>query len=68
MNKRTSTLLVVLLGFTAAAFAEAPATPAAQGTPAVSASHVVKAGKGKSIKKKVHTHRKQAAASAATTK
>ena len=69
MNKRTSIFLVVLLGLSATAFAQAPATasvtPAA---PAVSVSHDVKASKGKVVKKKTHSHRKHASANTAAPK
>lgn len=70
MNKRTSIFLVTVLGFTATAFAQAPATasvtPAAQAAPASKVVHDVKASKGKAVKKKAHTHHKHAPASAAT--
>jgi len=69
VNKRTSTLLVILLGLSATAFAQAPATaPVTPAAPAISVSHDVKAGKSKVVKKKAHTHRKHASASAATSR
>ncbi|MDD5177056.1 MAG: hypothetical protein PHQ05_11615 [Sterolibacterium sp.] len=72
MNKRTSIFLVALLGFSAIAFAQAPAatpaTPVAQGASATTVPHDVKPSNGKATKKKGHAHHKHARASASTNK
>lgn len=71
MNKLTSIFLATLLGFTATAFAQAPATPATpatQAAPTMTVAHDVKASKGKTARKKSHTHHKHAHVSAATNK
>ena len=72
MNKRASILLAALLGFSAIAFAQAPATtpavPTTQGASATTVPHDVKAGKGQATKKKAHTHHKHASSSTSTNK
>lgn len=69
MNKRTSIILVALLGLSATAFAQSPApSSVTPGAPAASISHDVKASKAKVVKKKAHKHHKHVSAKAAADK
>jgi len=72
MNKLTPIVLATLIGLTSTAFAAAPAADSGNSTPqaapAVTVPHDAKATKVKAASKKHHSHRKQAPASAATSK